>query len=131
MIPTLLDDSEGFKTSVEKVTVGCCGNSERIRIGSPQVPGWLSQLSVQLLILAQVMISQFMGLNPTLGSALTAWDSLSLSLSAPPLLVHTPLSLSKEISLKKKKEVEPGDTTELPQSYNKTLIDEELLLMDA
>ena len=50
-------------------------------------PGWLSQLSISLLILAQVMISQFLGL-----SAEPAWDSLSPS--PPPLLVCV-LSLSK------------------------------------
>ena len=54
--------------------------------------------SVKRPTLAQVMISQFVGSNPKLGSVLTAqslepaWDSVSLSLSAPPLLV---LCLSK------------------------------------
>ena len=56
------------------------------------VPGWLNQLSVRLLVLAQVMISWFTSLSPTLRrSVLTAaeppWDSLSPSLSLP-LLVH-------------------------------------------
>ena len=52
---------------------------------------WVAQ-SVKRLTLARVMISQFVGLNPTLGSVLTARslepasDSLSPSLSAPPLL---------------------------------------------
>ena len=46
-------------------------------------PGWLSQLSVhQLLILAQVTISQFVGLSPTLGSSLTAQSLLEI-LSLP------------------------------------------------
>ena len=50
-------------------------------------PGWLSQLSLQLLILAQVMISQFMGSSPASGSVLMVWSllgilCLSLSLSA-------------------------------------------------
>ena len=48
--------------------------------------GWLNQLSVQLLMLAQVMISQFMSLSPESGSAVTtesAWVSLSLPLSLP------------------------------------------------
>ena len=35
---------------------------------SKGVPGWLSWLSVRPLILAQVMISWFMGLSPALGS---------------------------------------------------------------
>ena len=55
--------------------------------------GWLSRLGVQLLILAQVLISQFMGSSPawspTSGSVLTVWSLLgifSLPLSASPLL---------------------------------------------
>ena len=60
---------------------------------------WMVQ-SVKHLILAQVMISRFMGLSPTSGSALMAQslepasDSVSPSLSAPPLLVLC-FSLSK------------------------------------
>ena len=50
-------------------------------------PGWLSQLSVRLSILAQVVISWFMGLSRTLGSALTTCLlgilSLPISLSFP------------------------------------------------
>ena len=52
---------------------------------------WVAQL-VKLQTLAQVMISQFMGLSPASGSVLTAQslepalDSVSPSLSAPPLL---------------------------------------------
>ena len=61
--------------------------------GDDGAPGWLSWLSIQLLVLAQVMISQFMGLSPASGSVLTYRASLefslSLSLSAPP-----PLALS-------------------------------------
>ena len=56
---------------------------------------------------AQVMISRFVGSSPGSGSVLTAWspdpasDSVSPSLSAPPLLV---LTLSrKERNIKKKK----------------------------
>ena len=47
------------------------------------MPGWLSWLSVQLLILASVMISWFVGSSPTSISVLTVWslsDSLSPSL---------------------------------------------------
>ena len=47
-------------------------------------PGGLRQLSVPFLISAQVMISQFVSLSPTWGSAdgvEPAWDSLCLSLS--------------------------------------------------
>ena len=55
------------------------------------VPGWLSQLSILLLISAQVMISRFVSSSPESGSVLTVWSllgiSLSLPLSAPPPLV--------------------------------------------
>ena len=51
------------------------------------VPGWLSQLSVQLLVSSQVMISQFCEFKPRVGlcadSAEPAWDSLSPLLSLP------------------------------------------------
>ena len=52
--------------------------------------------------LTQVMISQFVGLSPALGSVLTAqglepaWDSVSSSLTTPP-----PLTLCLSLSLKK------------------------------
>ena len=65
------------------------------------MPGWLSWLSVRLLILAQVMISRFVSLSPRLGSALTVWNllgilSLSLSLSLP---LPCSLMLSPSLSL--------------------------------
>ena len=53
---------------------------------------WVTQ-SVKRPTWAQVMISQFVSASPALGSVLTAqslepaWDSVSPSLSAPPLLV--------------------------------------------
>ena len=56
---------------------------------------------------AQVMISQFMSLSPALSSVMTAQglepasDSVSPSLSAPPLLTLG-LSLSLSLSLKNK-----------------------------
>ena len=52
-------------------------------------PGWLSQLRVQLLISAQVMISWFVSLSPASGPELSLLGilSLSLSLSAPPLFM--------------------------------------------
>ena len=45
------------------------------------VPGGLSWLSVQFLVLAQVMISRFVGLSHASDSTEPAWDSLSPSLS--------------------------------------------------
>ena len=50
------------------------------------VPGWLSWLSVHLLVSAHVVISLFVGLSPASGSVLTAWSLLGIlcpSLSAP------------------------------------------------
>ena len=59
---------------------------------------WVAQLAaVKRLTSAQVMISQFVNLSPVLGSVLTAWslepawDSVSPSLSAPPLLMSVSL----------------------------------------
>ena len=62
-----------------------------------RAPGWLSWLSILLLISAQVMISWFMRSSPALAFALNmkpAWDYLSPSLSPPPSLM---LSLSLKI----------------------------------
>ena len=66
-------------------------------------PGWLSLLSQVHLTLAQVMISRFVGSSPVSGSVLIAQslepasDSVSPSLSAPPLLVlSVPLSKIKK-----------------------------------
>ena len=56
--------------------------------------GWLSQLGVQLLISAQVMISQFVGPNPGLGSAPTAWSQLGI-LSLPLLCLSLFLKINK------------------------------------
>ena len=65
-------------------------------------PGWLSRLSAQLLVSAQVMISRFMRSSPTSVSTESAWDSLSLSV--PPRLVLSHC-LSKWIKKLKKKEI--------------------------
>ena len=67
---------------------------------NPGAPGWLSWLSIQLLILVQVMISWFMSLSPMSGSE---GFSFSLSLCLPLLMCTCSLSLSlKEINLKNK-----------------------------
>ena len=61
-------------------------------------PGGLSQLSFRLLISAQVVISRFVSFELCVGlwadSVEPAWDSLSPSASAPPLLARS-LSLSQ------------------------------------
>ena len=70
------------------------------RIGG--APGWLSPLSFQLLILAQVMISWFTSLSPTSGSVLAAWSLLGIlcfPLSAPPYSHVLSLSLSLTLAL--------------------------------
>ena len=48
-------------------------------------PGWFCCLSVRFLILAQVVISWFVGSSPTFVSVLTAWSLLCI-LSPPPSL---------------------------------------------
>ena len=71
-------------------------------LGAPQ---WLSWLSVQLLISTQVVISQFLSLSSTSGSALTAWSLLGilplLSLPLPCACAHVHV-LSPSLSLKNK-----------------------------
>ena len=68
---------------------------------------WMVQ-SVKRLTSAQVVISWFVGLSPTSGSVLTpqslesASDSLSPSLSAPPLLTLLSFCLSVHLFLKNK-----------------------------
>ena len=61
---------------------------EQDKSNNHRAPGWISRLSNQLLISVQVMISGFVGSSPTSGSLLTVClgFSLSLSLSAPPVL---------------------------------------------
>ena len=63
------------------------------------VPGWLSWLSLRLLISAQFMFTWFVGSSLESGSALTAWSPvgiLSLPLSAPPpLMLSVPLKIHK------------------------------------
>ena len=56
------------------------------------LPGWLSPLSIQLLISAQVMISQSVGSSPVTGSVLAAWSLLGIISPHPlclSLLTHS------------------------------------------
>ena len=62
-----------------------------------EAPGWLSQLSIWVSISAQVMISQFVGSSPVLGSALTAWSLCGIMSLSLPLSYMLSLSLSKII----------------------------------
>ena len=67
-----------------------CENAQETElIGAP---GWLSRLSMRLLILAQVMISQVRGFKPCVGlcvdGAEPSWDSLSPSLCPSPTHTH-------------------------------------------
>ena len=74
----------------------------------PGAPRWLSRLGVRVLISAQVTSLWLVGSKPVSGSVLTTWSlleilalsSLSLSLSAPLLLVLS-LSQNREIHLEK------------------------------
>ena len=63
--------------------------NKKINLNPTGTSGWLSWLSDLLLISTQVMISQFVGPSPGLGSTLTppepAWDSISFSLCPPSL----------------------------------------------
>ena len=55
------------------------------------VPGWLSQLSVRLLVSAQVTISQFPEIKPHVGlcagSMESTWESVSFSVCLSPIQV--------------------------------------------
>ena len=75
----------------------------KLKSGSP---GWLIQLSVWLLVSAQVMISQFVSSSPASGPVMSPQSLLgilSLSLSLCPLSRSLCLCLSqnKEVNLKK------------------------------
>ena len=75
-----------------------------LKVVTSGAPGWLSLLSIQLLVLAQVMIPGVLKSNPTLGSVLStelACNSFSLSLP-PSLCPSLPLthSLCQKIIIK-------------------------------
>ena len=61
-------------------------------VGYPRVPGWLSQLSVLLLTLAQVMILQFMSSSPISGSVLVVQSLVGIL--SPSLCPSSACSLS-------------------------------------
>ena len=79
------------------------------------MPGWLSRLSVQLLVLDQVVISRVMSSSPASGSVLTVWSPLgilSLPLSLPrPCLGSLSLSFKINVFLiiKNKRMIDPDD----------------------
>ena len=76
---------------------GVCKNYQK-QDGAPE---WLSQLSIHLSVLAQVMISWFQDFKPHTGlwadGTEPAWNSLSPSLSTPPptQAVHVSLKINK------------------------------------
>ena len=79
----------------EKIVNASVVPSKKLGFGAP---GWLSCLSVRILILAQVVISVY-EFEPHIGlcadSVEPAWDSLSLSSSLPlPCSLSFPVSLS-------------------------------------
>ena len=59
-------------------------------------PGWLNLLSVQLLILAQVMISQFVSSSPASGSVLTVRSLLGIL--SPSLRPYSTRALSLKVN---------------------------------
>ena len=65
------------------------------------VPGWLSWLSIRLLVSAQVVISLFVGSSPVSGSALTIWNLLGILSLSISLSVSLSLSLSQNKQTKK------------------------------
>ena len=70
------------------------------------VPGWLNWSSTQIdigLILAQVIISQFVNLSPASGSALTVWSLLGILFLPLSLPLSCSLSLSLSVSLSQNK----------------------------
>ena len=76
------------------------------------VPAWLSQLSVGLMILAQVMISQFMGLSPS-GSVVTVQGLLGILFLCPsPACTHT---LSQKINKLKKLKIKKSSSGKIWQ----------------
>ena len=103
VIVVFIDRSLRDKIEALKLLVECL---LKLSLGAP---GWLSWLNVQLLILAQVMILKFHGIEPCVGlcagSTEPAWDSLCLSVSvvclslSPPLPASFPLSLPHPCSL--------------------------------
>ena len=73
---------------------------KKIAVGG--APGWLSQLSILLLILAQVVISQRVGSNPALDSVLTVQSLLGILSLSPSLSLSLPFPCPLSLSLSKK-----------------------------
>ena len=62
--------------------------------------GWLSRLSIRLLISAQVIISWFVGFKPCVGLCAVSAQSL-LRILSPSLSAPTPLMLSLSLKINK------------------------------
>ena len=86
-------------------------------------PGWLRRLSVQLLILAQVMISRFVRSSPRSGSVLPGQSVLRVLSLSLPLLHSSVLSLSLKINTLFKKERFPFHSAVPSSEGAKTKID--------
>ena len=63
----------------------------------PGVPEWFSQLSVQFLISAHVLTSQFVSLSPVSGSILAAWSLLGIL--SPSLFLHPSYMLFLKVNI--------------------------------
>ena len=92
------------------------------QLSNPGAPGWLSQLSIQLLISAQVMISQSWDLALSQASAghgacLISSVSLSASLSSSPSPHTPPVHMCTSTCSLKKKERNPAQLRLLAPFY--------------
>ena len=98
---SLLPTQHVFPRAVDFLFLSSRSFSSFLTIDQIGLPRWPSWLSVWLLILVQVMISQFLGFKPHVGlcagSTEPAWDSLS-----PPFLCPSPThAFSLSLSLSK------------------------------
>ena len=92
----------GVKVLTPRSPLGCWEMhvSSLLQNRSVGAPGWLSQCRAQLLVSAQVTISQFHGSEPRVGLCAGSLEPACDSLSVPLLLS---LSHSRSVSLKRNK----------------------------